>query len=77
MKEILTMIPLFLLAIAILVISNYFLKKNQLKKESESYDGEINTFGKFMHFQTKYFKIFAKVILGFMFLKVLYILFFK
>lgn len=69
MKEIISIIPMFVLAITIFFIADYWLKRDRKLEDKSKTD-----FGKFMNFKYKGAKIFSIIIVVFIILKVIYIL---
>lgn len=75
MEKITPMMPLFILALLILLVTNYFLKKDKKNNLSKSNSGTEMDFDKYINLKTKYAKIFSIVIIIFIILKVFFILF--
>lgn len=69
MKEIISIIPMFILAILIFFIADYWLKNNQKLEDKSKTD-----FGKFMNLKYKGAKIFSIILVVFIILKLIYIL---
>jgi hypothetical protein len=73
MEEIISMIPVLVLALIILFSSNYFLKKDKENNKNKSNEGIID-FGSFINLKTKYAKIFSIIVMITIILKIIYIL---
>ena len=77
MEKITPMMPSFILALFILFITNYFLKKDKKNNLGKTNSGSEMDFNKYINLKTKYAKIFSIVIIIFIILKVFIILFVK
>lgn len=77
MEKITPMIPLFILALIILFITNNFLKKDKKNNLGKTNSESEMNFDKYINLKTKYAKIFSIVIIVFIILKVFFILFVK
>jgi hypothetical protein len=74
MEKITPMIPLFILALFILLVANYFLKRDKKDNlDSINSESEID-FNKYINIKTKYAKIFSIVIIIFIIIKVIFII---
>lgn len=72
MEEIISMIPVLILALIILFLSNYFLKKDKKSNKNTSEKGVVD-FDSFINLKTKYAKIFSIIIIILIILKIIYI----
>jgi NADH:ubiquinone oxidoreductase subunit 3 (subunit A) len=74
MEKITPMMPLFILALFILFLANYFLKKDKKNNLDTTNSGFEMDFNKYINTKTKYAKIFSIVIIVFIILKIIFIL---